>query len=431
VLKISCATVDVSPVTPQVLSGFAKYKRPVDKIGLKLEANILLISCETSCHLLVSVDWLYGTQGLYRSLLEWLTDHALQKDLGVAIFASHTHFAPQTDIGKNFNRSVDAVYLQDVTSRIVSACETLFRNDQGPFAIVHHRPLIFDEVVYRRKHCSHFSLGRYKMNPPGIRLAPDETVDIDKRIRLIGLHSLETDELLAIIWSFSCHPVNYPVPDELSSEYPGYVRNRIREVLNKPALPVCFFQGFSGDVRPWPTTSRHKKHSMLFRILFGPKFPGVSCGEWFGWAKRLADTVTGMLLRSDKLAREIPSRMELTTDSIPLERFLENASSGSVSIIKILLGNLHFLGIGMEATQGLRKWIVGQCPETEDWWFTGYVNEVHGYLPSPQQITEGGYEADGHLPEFDSGSRFRRGLTGYSALLEIVRKSIIPSSRES
>jgi hypothetical protein len=83
------------------------------------------------------------------------------------------------------------------------------------------------------------------MNPPGIRLAPDETVDIDKRIRLIGLHSLETDELLAIIGSFSCHPVNYPVPDELSSEYPGYVRNRIREMLNKPALPVCFFRDFA------------------------------------------------------------------------------------------------------------------------------------------------------------------------------------------
>jgi len=141
VLKINCAAVDISPVTPQVLSGFYKYKRPVNKIGLRLEANILVISCETSCYLLVSIDWLYGTEELHRLLLEWLTNHAVQQDVGVVVFASHTHFAPQTDRGKNFNKSVDDDYWQDVASRILSTCETLLLNNQSEFLLVMKRPV--------------------------------------------------------------------------------------------------------------------------------------------------------------------------------------------------------------------------------------------------------------------------------------------------
>lgn len=77
--------------------------------------------------------------------------------------------------------------------------------------------------------------------------APEPAGTVDRTLRLIELVN-EAGDVLAMGWGVACHPVCSPDRQAVSSDFPGVVRDRLREP--GAGLPVLFFQGCSGDVRP-------------------------------------------------------------------------------------------------------------------------------------------------------------------------------------
>src|SRR5207247_4126446 len=90
---------------------------------------------------------------------------------------------------------------------------------------------------------------------------------------------------VAACWSYACHPVGFPVLNDLSAEYPGLVRHMIRASCGD--IPVVFWQGFSGNIAPLQVLDTHS-------TVGAPAAHGLrahTMKEWRHWASGLGQCV--------------------------------------------------------------------------------------------------------------------------------------------
>src|SRR5690606_5760642 len=81
------------------------------------------------------------------------------------------------------------------------------------------------------------------VNAPNPRGPTDEKVTT---LVLVG----EDGYPVALLWNYACHPVGGLVRNAVDGHFPTAVREQVRAEFDQPTLPILFFQGFSGDVRP-------------------------------------------------------------------------------------------------------------------------------------------------------------------------------------
>src|SRR5260370_14846342 len=116
----------------------------------------------------------------------------------------------------------------------------------------------------------------------------------------------------AIIWNYACHPTDFPEFLQVSPEFPGIVRSRLRSEFGD--IPILFLQGFAGDVRP-PFSGRATGiMGVLGRVLVGPQFRKPLEHEWEEWSTVLALSVVSF-------SRSAPRTMRissLTTHRVPV-----------------------------------------------------------------------------------------------------------------
>src|SRR5260370_7860590 len=93
----------------------------------------------------------------------------------------------------------------------------------------------------------------------------------------------------AIIWNYACHPTDFPEFLQVSPEFPGIVRSRLRSEFGD--IPILFLQGFAGDVRP-PFSGRSTGiMGVLRRDLVGPQFRKPPHPQWEEWSHSLPTSV--------------------------------------------------------------------------------------------------------------------------------------------
>src|SRR6202795_3838722 len=130
---------------------------------------------------------------------------------------------------------------------------------------------------------------------------PNPNGDRDESVRVLEF-SNSGGKPITVIWNYACHPTDFPGFLQVSAEYPGIVRSRLRSELGD--IPVLFLQGFSGDVRP-PFSGRSAGLvGFLRRVLVGPQFRNPLDGEWEKWSHSLADSVVSF-------ARSIPRSLQI------------------------------------------------------------------------------------------------------------------------
>ncbi len=401
--------VDITPDEPLVLAGFSGRHRVSDGVHSRLEANHVFVRTSDRRHLVVAVDLLYG--GVLGGRLATELQGLVAAD-EITICASHTHFAPATEPAIAALGAVDTAYVDRTVTAIAASVRRSLSSVPATSSTHTSAPTRATTGRRRRAWVIDRSDGaplvsrrlwrRPSRAPAAAHDAHLVRFHADPRPDGAGGPAAATrPACVGVLWSLACHPSELPATHQISAEYPGVVRDRLRRDLGRPDLPVVFVQGFAGDMRPAITSwwRGHSRASRLENLLnLGPGFRSSDLPTWTAWAGRLADQVSALQTtgRSSRLT------LDVRAEVIPTDALYPGSPAGLESTVRsIRLGDeLTLLVLSGEPTSDLLAPALAAAGGRSTLVPGGYGDRTVGYLPGPTVLIEGGYEAGDFLERF-------------------------------
>lgn len=349
---------------------------------------------------MVAVDALYIGAQLHEALLQVTRRHGVH-DQDLVVAASHSHCAPMLDASKPSLGVTDAAHLSDVTTRL---CGLLDRTLAGPF-----RPATLRYANCADRFAINRRARRWRIGAHGLQrrivAAPNPAATEAEASHVVTVQTA-SGNVAAVLWSAACHPVSWPDRAQISADYPGDVRARLRDTVGDAGLPVVFMQGCSADLRPWtdPLTSPVSiggwLHGQYF-LLFPPR------EVYQAWLDRLHRTVDQAF--HEALTKEpITGAVRSAATTMPLSDFFEGpVASERFGLHAVMLGDRHVLLGGTAEMPVAVRHLIERAFAGLQVIPAGCINDSFGYLPSTGMLAEGGYEVDGWLRTFERSWRSR------------------------
>jgi neutral ceramidase len=390
-LRVAARRLDVTPDRPVTLGCSPDAGlQPVDRIAEPLEVNVVAMLPDLEPVVVVALDTLYPSLDLREAILA--ANPRLPSER-LVIAASHTHQAPMLLSGKPTLGTVDLAYLAHVREALAREVRAVLdRLDE----IAPGGGLGEGRVRVGTARASH-SINRRLMTRRGMRQAPNPGGPTDETIAVAVVE--DGHGPVAILWNYACHPVGHPDGLAVSAHFPHHVRQRLRSELGRPELPVVYFQGFSGDVRPSCSTRITSVRGVARTLKWGRSFHEISVRAYQSWASSLAELVASM----------VRSAPEVTIDGVtvrerlvPRDRFVRASSPGPEVRFQFLgLGaSWAVITVGAELVTDYARAARAMAPEVSTLMCVGCTDEAFGYIPTRAMLAEGGYEAEGFCTAF-------------------------------
>ncbi|MCS7460978.1 neutral/alkaline non-lysosomal ceramidase N-terminal domain-containing protein [Paenibacillus doosanensis] len=421
-IKLGSAKTDITPAKPVPLAGFAHRQGPFEHIARPLFARIHAFertdgSGHTASALLVSADLIWWGSDLVEKLVPKIKErwgfHT------VLLHATHTHCGPQTS--GRFTDALgrpDAEYIADLEQRLFEGIGRALRTME---------PVTIERGAGQCR----IGVNRRKNVGGKIAMAPDVNGPVDPAVTVIRFRA-SGGAVKALFVHYTCHPTTTG-DNEISSEYCGAALERIEQALGGGAVGA-FLQGCCGDIRPalvsggefyrgcrmeverfgsWLSEEVLRVSSLPMRQLapagLGSRtvelplpFESVPASEELEAEARQTD-IYGE--RARLLLREPQCRQE----SIPLE------------ITRLdLAEELSLVAFNAEMVADYGRFVkeasFGKALPL------GYTNGMIGYVPTEEQLVQGGYEARDSVPYFGLPSPFHPRTEGVirSAILQVI-----------
>lgn len=377
-----------------------------------LEINAALLTDGDSRCLLMSFDLLYIGGSLERRLRGVLAERHGLRNSDVLLFASHTHFAPPTDPALPALGPVNEQYADHVFIEALKLIDHLVATRPVPLRIETRRGDLDHSVNRRRPRFLPTYTRSGGLSTGRVSLAPNAAGARDESVTVVMLCERVSNKTIATIWNYACHPVGHTPSDVTSADFPGSVRAKLRHEVSD--LPVLFLQGFCGDVRPdiSPSKAANWRQSAVRRIKHlasGTPWLGVTPESWQRWTETLSQRVKDIAAAPPVSVDNEPRfSSELTT--IPVDAFFDGDAQKTVMSVRGLgLGReVEIVAFGAEPSVGwVRRLDERLGPSRAARIYAGYCGDVVGYLPLPEQVSEGGYEVVQSQPLFGLKGRYR------------------------
>jgi hypothetical protein len=337
----------------------------------------------------------------------------------VVLLASHTHYAPATD------HACERLGIPDIefVNHVAEAAENLVRQiqrEQPSEVSLNVFQGQLDHSINRRRYWPFPTLGRtYGFRLTSVSLAPNPSGPRDEQATVALLRKTDDGKVLAVVWHYTCHPTAVMPENVISSDYPGAVRQALRQRFGQ--IPCVFAQGFCGDIRPKLAAStqkpalRERLRRFIRTIASGPTFVDPSTEEWGRWSQSLAAGVCEIALGTP--ARTFsPKSLHTGSASIPLGDFFAGSTPAKTLAAQVIRIGEEFeiLALSAEASVGWEHILDGAVPVPSGRLrlYAGYLGALFGYLPTAAQVPEGGYEVEGFQPLFGLSGRFESGQIG-------------------
>lgn len=412
-------SIDITPSRLLPTACHGPFNMPSRQVAIPLEANVLAFREDGRLLVIVSLDWFYASPGLRTRILERCGGRLDEASLFVA--ASHAHTSPPTDRTKVGFSTVDEDYLSCIEDSVAeSVKQLLVCSDWRPVRL-RFATTPCDSAIHRRRRV--WKVKRFRLQH-SVSFYPNQDGPRDRELRLLRVEDA-TGQVLCVMWGISCHPTEWPRLRELSSDYPGGVRQALRATLGRN-LPVVFLQGFAGDLRPpalgrWMKTGPWRQRLMLLAstLVNGPCFAGFTPQEYDAWH-------SGIVACAQKAAAEAATATPLDPRLVAHRNQTALSAlglSGETSALTVhwfdLAEHLRVIGISAEACWGYSNLLKRIFPG-KTVWPVGYIDSVFGYLPTESMLREGGYEVTGFREPF--------GITGeFVGNLEQVVEQLVQS----
>ena len=400
-IMMRAGTADITPREPCPLFGRVGRAGNASEQVSALEASCLMMETEQGFAAIITIDSLYPSQKLEDAVRKSCAQGGLQFEQGALIFvASHTHNAPALDPTKPKLGEVSEDYC-DLAAGQIADCILAMRNEQGWSASLKFGSSQCRASIFRRKRLIGFDMLNMGFRKKVI-MAPNRAVPIDQTMKIALIEDRDRSPR-ALIWSWPCHAVSEPQALSVSADFPGVARDHIRKRLGAPDLPVFYFPGFSGDIRPASSSPipLHKSGSWLG---FGSRFGKNSATAADSLQKQVNTAVDKALMQAHDAGSLDGSQVHRTRKTLNM-REIRSQSNGLAPLTcdSWSIGPLAIKAVSSEIANGYSQGAGNEDPMT---FVTGCAGQVMGYIPMDQQIAEGGYEAGGFAQSFSVAGEF-------------------------
>jgi hypothetical protein len=396
-VKFGFGRVDITPIGPHELFGRGGPPRISADIKSRLEANFgIMRSLGGELFVLIALDTLYSSNTLETAICRELREEKISlAPANILTIASHTHNAPALDGTKPHLGRLEPKYLDFVARRIASSLAEAM-NSLKPSTYVAHGSTPCTASVYRRRSVAGINLSNWRISKKTI-MAPAVTQLIDQRVKVFIFRD-DNYIPICVIWSWPCHPVSETSRCAISSDYPGHVREVIRHRLGVSDLPVVFAPGFSGDIRPY-SRSMIPIHRSGKWITVRPRFSTHSKRYAAFLQSSITNAVVYSLENSTILGAQ--TKAEARQEAIEATEIFPSA----VNIPPVTVDRWHFGPLRLIAVSGeMSNSYQSACQDFDV--VTGCARQCIGYLPTAQQVDEGGYEGGGFTKLFSLPGNF-------------------------
>ncbi|PSW60865.1 hypothetical protein C0W54_13050 [Photobacterium kishitanii] len=393
---IGVSKVDIIPSMPMKLAGFDFRRGHYEKVGMPIFCRCLVFEQKIA---LISLELLFIGDYLDALIRDKIATYKELKKLNLQLSATHSHSSMQS--ANNHSPRLgefSATYCEDVANKVITAIKQALLNQE--IVTVNKAITSCDIAIYRRV-----------INTKGkIEMAPNSNVEIDKSAHIFQFIRKD-GTTKAILIHNHCHPT-VSADNILSGEYPGVVCHQVEATY---ANSVCLFlQGFCGDIRPnlcrdnqfyrahfdeiirigtslasrylkaIKTSIKIKEESVIVyseRMVF---LPLNKPQNWF----ELEEYKKSQAQDDIHFEWAVHQQGLLNKDAIK-----SNNSQQQIKLCFLNINNiLKFIMINAEVVNHYQHYITKNIDSSI--LGVGYCNGMIGYIPTQDQIIQGGYEPD-------------------------------------
>jgi hypothetical protein len=414
---------DITPRDrPVRLAGYPLRTAPCADVLDPIEMGAVLFESSDRRILLLSFDLLQVGSELQDLVVSKLEKRGFGRN-EIVLQATHTHGAPATDkacapLGIPDERYVaelgDAV--DDLVRQVQEQkpVEVAFEIYQGELR----------HAINRRRYWPFPTIGRmHGFNLTSVAFSPNPKGPKNELATVLLVRDVHTDRPVALLWHYTCHPTAAIPTDAISADFPGRVRERLRQRYGP--IPCVFLTGFCGNIRPHivpaprPVPLRERFQRLVRIVFFGNLFPSPSAEDWRRWSDSLASEVANITQRTS-VRTLIPQQLRIGSASVPLSSFFHGTAPPKPLCVQVLGFDeaLEIVAISAEPSVEWETEIDGAVPRPPECirLHAGYLGSLCGYLPTAAQVPEGGYEVEGFQSLFGFAGHFDAGQIGPAVL---------------
>ncbi|MFN7993023.1 MAG: neutral/alkaline non-lysosomal ceramidase N-terminal domain-containing protein [Bryobacteraceae bacterium] len=385
-LRAAAAKTDITPPAGTPMWGYARRSGPATGTLDPLMARVLVLEAGPQRVAIVTLDLgrAFGEKAIAGLRA------AVQRSSAVSyvfLAASHTHSGPVIlDEYAGAPPAWETEALSRIAHAIDDACgrlvEARIGTGYGVSYIGHNR----------LKTNPDRTVSWLERNPTKVPTSP-----FDPTVAVLRVETVDRKPL-AILVNYACHPVVFgPDNRQFSADFPGAMAQAAEQALGQGTL-VMFMQGGAGDINPYYAVTPLQQDAIKQR-----DWSGQELGRE---AARVAESIR----------TEAPSDASLDFAEQPLNfgfrwdfaRFREDMAGifGSgfetefgppvrervgVPVSTLLIDKkIAILGLSGEPFVDFQTNWRSRCP-VQDAFFAGYANGYHGYFPTIEETTLGGY----------------------------------------
>lgn len=395
-MKVSCNRVDITPDNPVDTARTAKGIQS-DIIVDRLEANIVLLPMENGGNLtLVGIDSVFSSSELELEVHRCLTS----ENVSLVVVATHTHNSPI--LSHEFADAMErrGSCIKETATAIARAIDECLKRRKETVSF-HRGQVTCPGSVYRRKRTFTFDPRKRPHFSLSYGMASNRSHSINRNLDLMIASSDIDGSPQFIIWSWPCHATASAKQSAVEADFPGVVRDRLREEYGAD-IPIVYLPGFCGDIRPDISTyfSLNKARVLM---PFARLFANNTEQKYRAFAINTAEAAVRAGSRLEKV--HVNDVIVLSSVDIPLREMFEGECPDLFKAHRLRSGDIDLLLVEAEVCSGYEDLLKPFVSKNTI--FSGLTGEVYGYLPTDQQIAEGGYEADRFIDSFPLRGKYK------------------------
>jgi len=242
-----------------------------------------------------------------------------------------------------------------------------------------------------------------------IVLAENRRGLVDPWLRAIFLENKQ-GKVRGVIWSLAAHPARYPAFTHVSPDFPGLVRAALQQRFG-PGCAVIFLPGLAGSAlprMPWHVPVNWKQACLWMLPMYPLSLP-VSTRTYQSWVERV---IAAVFQAYETRSRPVEaSHIAVTQANVPgIFRSDANKPNLALQITRLSLAkDLDILAFNGEMLGEWMPLLDSVVPDHV--LYSGYAAGPALYVPTSQQIPEGGYEVTGFQKGFGLAGSFNPDIT--------------------